>query len=261
MRKPSAVVLAGVLSLSSAHLPAQSAPVPPCAGPPHPAAGAVGASLNQLVWIDDEVPAGWSPPACTGWAAGPTRALLAAAGRFEMAGDTAVLAGRLARISQLEDMIYWSASRGRWRNLFEDVAALSALDRDARRADFTADDLVPNAELHYWLEEDNPTAGVVYRMLIHERTPDRLVFESVNLTPLRARVLVFGREVAPAGEYRQLYYIEREDGDTWRYYSLIRMGRAGSLTGTSAANYRNRAEAYFRYLAGLRMDREPPAAP
>jgi hypothetical protein len=38
------------------------------------------------------------------------------------------------------------------------------------------------------------------------------------------------------------------------------MGLASSLAGTSEANYKNRAEAFFRHLAGLKMDREPPAA-
>ena len=35
---------------------------------------------------------------------------------------------------------------------------------------------------------------------------------------------------------------------------------AAEAFGTSAVNYRNRTEAYFRYLAGLPMTREPPAA-
>ena len=36
------------------------------------------------------------------------------------------------------------------------------------------DELVEGAELHYWLLENNPTAGVVYRLRVHERTRDRL---------------------------------------------------------------------------------------
>ena len=239
---------------------AQDAPVPPCAGPPVPAAGAVGESLNQFVWTEGELPVEWAPPTCTGWKSGPTKVLLAAAGRFSMAGDSADLVRRLASVSSLTRVVYWSTSRGTWRNLFKEAAALSRPDRNANRADFAESDLVPDAELYFWLEEDNPTAGVVYQLLVHERTPERLVFETVNLTPLKARILFFRPEIAAAGEYRQLYYIEREADDSWRYYSLVRMGAASSLGGTSAANYLNRAAAYFRYLAGLRMDQEPPAA-
>ena len=238
----------------------QAVPVPPCAGMPFPAPGEIGALLNQLVWIDDEVPEDWTPPSCTGWTPGPTKVLLAAAGRFRMDGDSGTMAARLAAISGLEDMVYWSSSRGRWRALFSEATALAGPDAEAPRADFDAADLAPGAALHYRSEEDNPTAGVVYRMLVHARTPDRLVIETVNVTPLRTALLILRRVVAAPGEFHQLYYFEREDGDVWRFYALLRMGGDGGLFGTSAENYRNRTEAYFRYLAGLPMTREPPAA-
>lgn len=238
----------------------QSGPVPPCAGPPNPAPGAVGAALNQIVWMAGELPDDWSPPDCVGWTGGPTRALLAAAGRFRLAGDSAVLADKLTKFSTLTDMIYWSATRSRWRKLFREAGALSGPDLDMRRDDFAESDFVPGAEFYYWSEENNPTTEVIYQMHVHERTPTRLVFESTNVTPLKAKLLLFRREVAAPGEFRQFYYIEREDDETWRYYSLVRMGRASSVAGTSSDNYRNRAEAFFRFLAGLQMDREPPAA-
>jgi Family of unknown function (DUF6675) len=255
-----AVVLIATASLARIDAYAQDAPSPPCEGSPSPTAGAIGDGLNQLVWMEDELPVDWAPPMCTGWSAGPTKVLLAGAGRFRMAGDSAALARRLTSISRLTEIVYWSSSRGRWRKLFEEAVALSQPDSKATRADFVEGDFVPDARLYYWLKEDNPTAGVVYEVTVHERTPSRIVFETVNATPVKAKLLVFRAEIAAPGEYRQLYYIEHERDDIWLYYSLVRMGRAGSLAGTSAANYRNRAEAYFRYLAGLKMDREPPAA-
>jgi hypothetical protein len=255
-----AIGLAATMPFLDSDVRADETPVPPCAGLPNPAASTVGDSLNQLVWMEDELPADWSPSACTGWRAGPTKVLLAAAGRFSIAGDSAELSARLTRISTLTDIVYWSSSREKWRHLFKEAVALSGPDRKMRRADFIEDDFVPDADLYYWLKEDNPTTGVVYQMLVHERTPDRLVFEIVNVTAIKAKLLVLGAEIAGPGEVRHLYYIERERGDTWRYYSLVRMGRASGLAGTSAANYRNRAEAFFRFLTGLPMDQEPPAA-
>jgi hypothetical protein len=240
---------------------AQSLPVPPCAGTAVPAAAAIEESLNQLVWIEDELPDDWTPPACTGWTAGPTKVLLAAAGRFELAGDSAALIERLGRISTMTDIVYWSTSRSRWRNLFEEAAALSSPDEDSARRDFSAAEIIPGTPLYYWLKEDNPTAGVVYRIDIHENSPDRLVFETTNATPVRTQLLLVRARIAAAGEFRQLYYIEREAGDSWHYYNLSRLGEATSLAGTSAANYRNRSEAFFRFLSGQQMDREPPAAP
>jgi len=240
---------------------AQDLPVPPCAGEAFPAAGGVGESLEQLVRVDDEALDDWSPPSCTGWEAGPATALLAASGRFSMAGDSSVFADRVAAISSMTDLQYWSATRSKWRHLFKEAAALRSPERKAERADFDGDDLRPGTELYFWLREDNPTAGVVYQMLIRERTPDRLVFETVNLTPLKAQILLLIRpEIAAPGEFRQLYFVERETDDIWRYYTMVRMGRASGLAGTSEANYRNRAEAYFRFLAELPMTREPPAA-
>jgi hypothetical protein len=250
-----------VVAQAPAAAPQQALPVPPCAGQAVPAPSDLGALLNQSVWIEDQLPADWMPPACTGWTPGPTRVLLAGAGRFESAGGTEELASKLTRFSALTDLVYWSSTRDRWRPLFKEAVALSEPDRRALRSDFSADDFVPGAELYYWLEEDNPVTGVVYQMHVHERTEDRLVFETFNVSSLRARFLFIRPEVAPSGEFRQLYFIEREDGDSWRYYCLVRLGESGGLAGTSAANYMNRAEGFFRMLAGLDMQREPPAAP
>lgn len=236
-------------------------PIPPCAGTPVPTASAQGESLNQLVWIDDESLDVWMPPACTGWNAGPTKVLLAAAGRFSLAGDSSALASRLTRFSRLTDIVYWSSTRNRWRELFKEAVALSGPDRDMERDDFSESDFVPGAELYYWSEEDNPTAGVVYQMLVHGRTPDNLVFETVNRSAVRTRLLIFRGEIAEPGELRQLYFLDRESGDTWRFYSLVRLGRASRLAGTSEKSYRNRTEAFFRFIAGLPMNLEPPAAP
>lgn len=256
---PAAALLA-IVCLSGRSALAQDAPVPPCAGPAVPSAGAAGESLNQLVLFDDEAASDWIPPACTGWVAGPTKVLLAAAGRFELAGDSAALASRLTQFSSLTEIVYWSSTRNRWRRLFEAAVALSEPNRESERIDFTAEDFVPDAELYYWSEEDNPTAGVVHQMIVHERTPDRLVFETVNRTSIRTRFLIFRGEIAPPGELRQLYYVDRESDDSWHFYSLVRLGRASGLAGTSEKNYRNRTEAFFRFIANLPMDREPPAA-
>jgi len=117
LRMPTAAVVAATVSLFCNGAIAQSAPLPPCAGPPIPAAGSVGDSLNQSIWMEAELPVGWYPPACTGWNAEATKVLLAAAGRFRMIGDSGVVVDRLARISTLTDIVYWSTSRAEWRAL------------------------------------------------------------------------------------------------------------------------------------------------
>lgn len=251
---------AGADGNGGCHVLARDLPVPPCEGQPYPAASAVGDSLNQLVLIDEEVPERWTPPPCTGWSAGPTQALQATAGRFRMAGNTDALAAHLARVSRMTGIVYWSTTREQWRPLFDEAFALARPDPNARRADFTTGDVVPGAELHSLLKENNPTEGVVFRTTVHERTPDQLVFETVNVTAIKVKLLLFTLEIAGPEEFRQLYFVKREQDDVWRFYNLNRMGQARTLAGSSAANYRNRAEAYFRYLAGLDMTREPPAS-
>jgi hypothetical protein len=65
----------------------------------------------------------------------------------------------------------------------------------------------------------------------------------------------------PPGEAQSVYLLERESPDIWRYYSLARTGKkASSLTEGHDASLINRAVAYYRYLAGIPTDREPPAA-
>jgi hypothetical protein len=259
MKEATLGVLAALLWPGSGLL-AQQVPVPPCEGPPHPDASSPGSLLNQLAWVDDESIADWSPPDCTGWEKRPVRALLAAAGRFRLSGDSAVLVERLGRISAMTDIIYWSSTRNRWRKLFDEAHALASPDSDATREDFAATELVANAQVHFWLQENNPTAGVVYRVSIHDRTPNRLVFETVNVTPLQAQLLLYRRTIANPREFRQLYFLQRESDDVWRYYSLARMSGTGTLAGLSEASLRNRAEAVFRHIAELEMTREPPAA-
>lgn len=261
LRGLSIIVAMVAVSMSRGDVLAQDLPVPPCEGQPYPAPGAVGDSLKQLVLIDEEVPEGWTPPHCTGWSAGPTKALQATSGRFRMPGNTDALAAHLASVSRMTSIVYWSTTREQWRPLFDEAFALARPDPNARRADFTTADVVPGAELYSWLEENNPTEGVAYRTTVRERTPDRLVFETVNVTTIKVKLLLFTIEIAGPEEFRQLYFVKREQDDVWHFYSLNRMGKARTLAGISAASYHNRAEAYFRYLAGLDMTREPPASP
>ncbi len=141
--------------------------------------------------------------------------------------------------------------------MFADAATLAGLDPESRRADYAPESLRPGRVFHFYQKENNLVGGVVYRVAIRERDADRLVFETVNATAMAFLFL----DVIEAGGFRQLYFIERREGGIWRYYSLIWISRGSDLAVSSPASFKNRAVAYFRYLAGLKMDREPPAAP
>jgi hypothetical protein len=61
---------------------------------------------------------------------------------------------------------------------------------------------------------------------------------------------------------QSITFLDRESQDIWRYYSIMRTSRnASRLTAGSEASSINRAAAFFRYLAGIPTDKEPPASP
>jgi hypothetical protein len=95
-------------------------------------------------------------------------------------------------------------------------------------------------------------------MRIRSLSPDRLIFEAENVGTIR-NLLV---PLFHTGELQSLYFLERESRDIWRYYSILRTGRNSSrLTTGHAPSFVNRAVAYYRYLAGIPSEKEPPAAP
>jgi hypothetical protein len=62
--------------------------------------------------------------------------------------------------------------------------------------------------------------------------------------------------------FETVHFFEREKGDVWLYYSLSRIGESNApvrMDGT--ASVVNRLVSVYRYLAGIRTDRDPPAMP
>ena len=63
------------------------------------------------------------------------------------------------------------------------------------------------------------------------------------------------------GEMQSIYFLDRESADVWRYYSIARTGRnASRLAAGHESSSINRAVAFYRSLAGIPTDQEPPAA-
>jgi len=64
------------------------------------------------------------------------------------------------------------------------------------------------------------------------------------------------------GGMQSITFLDRESQDVWRYYSLTRTSKNASLlTAGYEASSINRAVAFYRYLAGIPTDKEPPASP
>jgi hypothetical protein len=148
-------------------------------------------------------------------------------------------------ISQLAGRRYWSTTHQHWQTLIVSADAL-ARSRTTGRQDFTPDELQAGKVL-YLQEADNLSGTAIYRMHIAEASADRIVFDTVTLFR--------------PGEMQSIYFLDRESAGVWRYYCIARTGRnASRLAAGHESSSINRAVAFYRALAGIPSDQEPPGA-
>ena len=92
-------------------------------------------------------------------------------------------------------------------------------------------------------------------MQVLENGPDRVTVAVENVTSVRFLLVPL---FAP-GDVRCTSYFERLSPEVWGYYG--RWGiRAGAQTSGHEASSVNRALAFYRHIAGIPTDQEPPAA-
>jgi hypothetical protein len=226
---------------------AKTAPQPPCGAAPYPAWPDTPGHLAVMLWDEQQLPA-WQPPACTGWQAARFSMLLAASGRLDGPDSNTTFLERLGRVSALAGLRYWSVSRDRWTTLIEQAHALTGPDRDARRPDFTPDELQTGRDYLYWQHEPTTSGSAIYALRLLERSPQRLVISVRNVGPARR----LGITLLAAGRAESLYVIERLDDNQWGYYQLTRLGHGRhDWLPVTRASYANRAIALFSHFAGL----------
>ncbi|HSL98858.1 MAG TPA: DUF6675 family protein [Candidatus Limnocylindria bacterium] len=237
---------------------ADTGPQPPCESvsiPPYPD---VDNPPGVRVWDSGDLGRDWAPPACTGWTSSGFTEMVAVAGRFRYSEGVTGLLLRIGAISGWRGIRYWSTTHKQWRRLILDACTLSGPEAgDMCREDFTPGDMAEGRTL-YFRQEDNLFGTAVYRMRIIRASPDRLVFDTENTGPVR-KLLV---PLFHPGEIQSLHFLEREPQGVWRYYGIMRTGKsANPLTAGHEASYVNRTVAFYRYLAGIPTDKEPPASP
>jgi len=233
---------------------AKTPPGVPCGVDPYPAFANDEARPNFEVWTDDELPSGWTPPACTNLHLNGPRLLIAVAGTFRTNSSSDALAARFAAISATKGVKYWSASDKDWRVLIEDAAALTA-DRQ-RRADFTVEELMSSQDLYFGQQDNRSSSFVVYRLRVSEITADRLSIAIENVSDAR----FFGISIFEPGDLQSFYILQR-NSDGWAYYNLNIVTNVSIFGGAPKSSYVNRAMAFYRHFVGLPTDQEPPAAP
>jgi len=236
-------VLLGICLLIVA-TPLALAAQPPCAPDPAPTYPALDTPPIVKVLHDTD----WTAPSCTNWSSAPNATIVTTAGRLQATSD--VLRGRIAAVSKLSGLLYWSTTSQRWQPLI--LNARTTTGRDPAAADLTTGAAISIEQ------EDNLFGKATFRLRVLAASADRLVFATENITALR----LLGMPVFAPGEVRSVTFVEREskDNDVWRYYAVARTNKAAALLPGSDASLINRAVAMFRYLAGIPADREPPAA-
>jgi hypothetical protein len=237
---------------------ALAAPQPPCeTASAAPAFSPPGAAPAVATWHAADL-VGWQPAGCTGWSAASadrSKLVVAVAGSFRFDGAIDRLLARIAAISTLRNVQYWSTTESKWRPLAYDASALSGPDAKSRRADFSAAELSNGASLHYW-EDDTRSGEVVTRLAVRARTADAAVLTTENITPIRRFMVT----LFPPGALQTVLVIRRISPKVWGAYLLSRTSNDSSmLAGGHEASYINRAVALYRQIAGIPTNQEPPA--
>ena len=236
---------------------AASGPQPPCGTATFPPYPDLEKSPVVRVWDRAELGRDWMPPACTGWTYSGFTTLVVTVARFPHSSGVEGLLRRVGAISKRTGIRYWSTTRKRWQALVINAYALSEAVGDRRCKDFSPDEMTEDRSL-YFQQEDNLSGKAIYRMRILSASPDRLVFDTENIST----IWYFFMPLFSPGEMQSIYFFERESQDVWRYYSIVRTSKSVSpLTAGNEASAINRAVAFYRYLAGIPMEKEPPAAP
>jgi Family of unknown function (DUF6675) len=248
-------VLAAMLFFQ-VHSYAQLGPQPPCGKEPVPPYPNLDDSAVVKSWSKSDFGGDWRPPACTGWATVGFTTLVTTVARFRHISEAEGLLRHIGAISELAGMRYWSTTQKRWQTLIVDAYAVTGGPSSQRRADFTPEEMTAGKVLYY-VQVDNRTGKAIYRMHISESSADRLVFDVENISTIRYFLITLFHP----SDMEAIYFLDRESGNVWRYYSIVRTGKTANrlITGNESSAV-NRAVAFYRYLVGIPADQQPPAA-
>jgi hypothetical protein len=237
-------------------IPVMALCAPTCEIDGSPDYPAVGQPPAIKIFDREALSANWIPPACTGWQERGFSSLLITAARFRDSAGADGLLRKIGAISELKGIQYWSTTHQKWRTLILDAFAVTAPLPGHRRADFSPADLATGEPL-YFEQEDSLSGKAIYRMRMITTSPDRIVFDTENVSTLHYLLI----PIFHPGDAQSFYSLERESKDVWRYYNIARIGKnANSLAAGHEASSINRAVAFYRHVAGIPTNEEPPAA-
>lgn len=185
----------------------------------------------------------------------PAELTVAFASLFTHTGSIEEIAKRLGAISTTQGLPYWSVTDQGWRELVSEAYALKSKNAKSMRSDFTNQEIL-SARTLFFAQNDTRSWGLnTYSLRVISSSPDRLVVESRNTSPVRlGPITLFHPDDA-----KSVLFIDRMESRTWRYFSL-------SVIQSSPLPIReksviNRQAAFYRLLIGQRPDDEPAVAP
>jgi len=229
---------------------------PPCGVPPEPAYGAPGTPPGVSIWNEARLrQIGWRAPDCLGWRAGRTRLAVELAGEFPFSGSLDQLVEHAGKISAHKSIRYWSTTDKAWRNLVSDAGVVDGPQGRTVQPDPTVADLGAGRSIYYF--EVSRSGRAIHRLTVLERTADRFVLASENVTPIRG-ILTTAFE---PNALQSVTFVDRRGPATWGYYQVIRATEGASSMAIGAeSSYVNRLNALYRDMAGIPTDSEPPAS-
>lgn len=202
-------------------------------------------SPKVQIWGAGTLPETWSAPPCAGWDLTKATTVILVLGSF-VAADAGEISDRIAKVSSLTGLRYWSSTDQRWETL---VLGATALDgpHGHPRPDFAPTDLMPGQNL-FFRERDNRASGpVTYRMRILAHDADHVSLTIANTSPVKKLLLTF---FAP-GELQASYFITRLDRNRWGFMGLSGTRATGAAAlGSADGSYVSRALAMYRHIAG-----------
>jgi uncharacterized protein DUF6675 len=146
--------------------------------------------------------------------------LVTIAARFPHTSEAKGLLRQIGAVSELAGMRYWSTTHKQWQTLIVDAYALTDAQHGQRREDFTSDEM-KEGKVFYFEQVDNLSGKAIYRMHIVEASASRLVINVENVSTMRYYFI----PILHPGELQSMYFLDRESGSVWRYYSIVPTGK------------------------------------
>jgi len=252
------VLVTSAFLLHVSHHAIAAEPIVPCgSAPSYPAYAPPGPLPTLALWRAGELPKGWIPSECTGWASREGGTLFAVAGRFKHESSFDALLTRAGAFSHQTEIQHWNLKEERWEQQYKASAALKDSDPSSRRPDFKPSEFTQGAHLYFVQDAMDSLGPIVHELTVRERSPSRLVMTTRNAN----RGKVFGVPVIAPDGLEGFFVVEHESGPLWRYYSMTRVNLLISdAMAPPPEDYLNKAVALFRFLTSMPTDTEPPAA-